>query len=255
MPPIPYRVSVRNHPGSTTHEIKNEPDWGSGHQHRVGFKNDQNRIPGLTHSGDEREEESDFTEDAIDKYQQLRNEVSEGKLVNFRDIITGQEDLHLRRPEVHSEGWRFVLNAREDWIKNEEQWPANLERKQKEEEARRKQGSEPKENELANGEEKDADEQGEVQQEHEWKRENGENKHHDAYGGAGSDADSEPPSDEEGKKSEYEKLREKYAPQEIALLRSIQHEKDYIYNLKQNDGKMKSPISHGHPLILIDEAD
>lgn len=33
---------------------------------------------------------------------------------------------------MHSEGWRVVLNASEDWIKNTEKWPASLERKQNE---------------------------------------------------------------------------------------------------------------------------
>jgi nitrate reductase (NAD(P)H) len=93
-----------------------------------------------------------------------------------------------------------------------------------------------------------------IQQEHEWKRETGEaDKHHDAY--AGSDADAKDSSSDEHEKSEYEKLREKYFPQEIALLRSLQHEKDYIYNLEQNDGKRKSPVSHSNPLVSIDEAD
>ncbi|KAF8855020.1 molybdopterin binding oxidoreductase [Acephala macrosclerotiorum] len=38
-------------------------------------------------------------------------------------------------------------------------------------------------------------------------------------------------------KSEYQKLREKCSPREIALRRSLQHGKDYIYNLKQNDSE------------------
>jgi nitrate reductase (NAD(P)H) len=249
MPPIPHRIRVRNHPGSSLQDIKNEPDWGSGHEHRVGFRNTQNRVPGLTHSGDEREEDSDPLEDveaeqAAEKYVKFRDEAADGKLVNFRDLINAQEDLHLRRPEVHSEGWRFVLNAREDWVKNTENWPANLERKAKEEEAKKKQQPEEKQ---SNGDTsvksdksgKDGEQGDDIQQEHEWKRENGEgNKHHDAY--PGSDADAEDSSGDESKKSEYQILREKYSPQEIALLRSLQHEKDYIYNLKQNDGKRKS---------------
>ena len=86
-----------------------------------------------------------------------------------------------------------------------------------------------------------------VQEEHEWKRETGEgNKHHGAYGG--SDANSEGSSGDEQEKSEYEKLREKYSPQEITLLRSLRHEKDYIYNLKQNYGKRKSPSPQRMPV-------
>jgi nitrate reductase (NAD(P)H) len=265
MPPIPHRIKVRNHPGSSLQDINNEPEWGSGHEHRVGFRNTQNRVPGLTHSGDEREEDSDPLKDvgaeqAADKYLKFRDEAADGKLVNFRDLINAQEDLHLRRPEVHSEGWRFVLNAREDWVKSTEKWPANLEKKAKEEEAKKKQQDEEKKQSNGDASEKtdESDKGGEkeddVQQEHEWKRENGEgNKHHDAY--PGSDADAEDSSSDENEKSEYHILREKYSPQEIALLRSLQHEKDYIYNLKQNDGKRKSPVSHSDPLISIDEAD
>jgi len=265
MPPIPHRIKVRHHPGSSLQDIKNEPEWGSGHEHRVGFRNTQNRVPGLTHSGDEREEDSDPREDvgaeqAANKYLKFRDEAAGGKLVNFRDLINAQEDLHLRRPEVHSEGWRFVLNASEDWVKNTEKWPANLERKVKEKEARKKQQDE--EEGKANGEmskktdenDKGGESDDHVQQEHEWKRENGEgNKHHDAY--HGSDADAEDSSGDKNEKSEYQIMREKYTPQEIALLRSLQHEKDYMYNLKQNDGKGKSPINHSNPLISIDEAD
>lgn len=55
--------------------------------------------------------------------------------------------------------------------------------------------------------------------------------------------------------SEYEKLRERYSPQEIALLRALQHEKDYITTLEQNDGKRKSPQHNNRSTISIDEAD
>lgn len=258
MPPIPYRVTVRNHPGSTLADIKNEPEWGGGHEHRVGFINAQNRVPGLTHLGDEREEDSDPSEDveaekAAERYHEFREQADEGHLVNFRDVINAQEDFHLRRPEVHSRGWRYVLNARKGYIKNEEEWPANVEKRQKEEEAK-KEKDEGKRKSSDDQSDVKKEDQSNVQEEHEWKRETGEaNKHHDAY--AGSDANAEDSSSDEYEKSEYEKLREKYSPQEIALLRSLEHEKDYIYNLKQNDGKKKSPVNHADPLVSIDEAD
>ena len=51
MPPLPYDVRVKQHPGSTAEEIEDEPDWGNGHQHRIGYKNNQDRKPGLTHGG------------------------------------------------------------------------------------------------------------------------------------------------------------------------------------------------------------
>ncbi|KAK2629718.1 hypothetical protein QTJ16_000538 [Diplocarpon rosae] len=262
MPPIPHRVQVQHHPGATLQDIENEPDWGRGHQHRVGFVNGQDRVPGLTHAGDEHEDDSDphdelSIEDARKRYEKLRDDEEKGKLVNFRDVINAQKDFHLVRPGVHSQGWRYVLNAEESWIKNVEKWPANIERREKEQEAKKKkQERGPSENgtpqKLENGQGKDQD----VPQEHEWKRKNGDNKHHDAYAGSpGSDADAEESSGDNSVKSEYEKLREKYSPQEISLLRSLQHERDYIYTLQQNDGKMKSPVPHQHPLVSIDEAD
>ncbi|PVH74043.1 hypothetical protein DL98DRAFT_605724 [Cadophora sp. DSE1049] len=246
MPPIPHRIRVRNHPGSSAQDIQNEPDWSSGHEHRVGFVNGQSRVPGLTHSGDETEDSDLYdereAEKAHSKYEEFREEVRKGKLVNFRDVINAQEDFHLRRPDVHSVGWRYVLNAKEDWIKNVENWPANVERRKKDEEVdkeKKKQDATTQNGDSVKGNESHAEDG--VQQEHEWKRANGEDdKHHDAYGDG---------------KSEYQKLREKYSPQEIALLRSLQHEKDYICNLTQNDGKRKSPVKRSDPLISIDEAD
>ena len=258
MPPIQHRVTVRSHPGSTHQEISNEPDWGGGHEHRVGFRNLQNRVPGLTHSGDEREdsdESQDVVEEAAKKYHDFAEKVEEGKLVNFRDVINAQEDLHLRRPNVHAEGWRYVLNATEDWIKNTEEWPANLQKKQKDEATQKKEQSEIKQVNNEVGKTK-GNEDGEVQQEHEWRRGSGnDNKHHDAYTGRESDADKEESSGDKHEKSTYEILRMKYSPQEIALLHSLQHEKDYIANLEQNDGNRKSPVTHPDPLVSIDEAD
>lgn len=249
-----HHIVVAGHPGSSRQEIRNEPDWGSGHEHRVGFRNLENRVPGLTHSGDERDD-SDVSQDveadqSQQRYHDFEQRVREGKLLNFRDFINAQDDLHLRRPEVHSEGWRYVLNATEDWIKNTEEWPANLQKKEKEEEER--QTNAKKQNEQISNDK--------IQQEHEWRRGIGEDsKHHDAYAGHESEAHSEELSEDEdeneNEKSEYDLLREKYSPQEIALLRSLQHEKDYIYNLEQSDGKRRSPVTHADPLVSIDEAD
>ena len=91
MPPIPWRIKVGNHPGSTVEELKNEPGWGAGHQHRVGYKNRQDRLPGLTHRDDEL---SDEDLEAIKRFRKLRQDENKGKLVNFRDLVEGQEVLH-----------------------------------------------------------------------------------------------------------------------------------------------------------------
>lgn len=240
MPPIPWRVSVTSHPGSTKEDIRNEPDWGRGHQHRVGFKNRQDRRPGLTHGNDELTAKDEEVLEKVRDLRQLKDRAKKGELINFRDIAQHEKDLSLEETKKATRplGWRFVIHASEDWVKNQQGWPANINKKEKEEEAR-------KEHDPRNGD-KDQNDQKEPQQEHEWKMQQGETKHHDAYS-------SEPSKDEP--KTDYQKLLEKYTPQEIALLRAIQHEKDYISKLELNDGKQKSPQHHNRTQISIDEAD
>lgn len=107
MAPIPYSVRVKHHPGSTAQDIENEPDWGEGHEHRIGYRNRQGRRPGLTHAGgiprsvdlkavswadkalDERQE--GFEEKAREEKDQLRQRVQKGELINFRDAINNEE--------------------------------------------------------------------------------------------------------------------------------------------------------------------
>ena len=91
MPPVDWKVNVKNHPGSTSEDLENEPDWGvGGHEHHTGFYNrQQHRRPGLTHSGDEVLDDSD--EEALKKLADLRKREERGDLVNFRDVIEGDE--------------------------------------------------------------------------------------------------------------------------------------------------------------------
>lgn len=91
MPLVANKVSVRQHPGSSQHDIDNEPEWGAGHQHRVGYRNRQDRRPGITHAGDEREDDAAFRKRALQELQQLHDEIDHGKLINFRDAVTQQE--------------------------------------------------------------------------------------------------------------------------------------------------------------------
>jgi nitrate reductase (NAD(P)H) len=251
MPPIPWRVNITDHPGSTQSEIEEEPDWQAGHlhEHRIGYKNRHNRIPGVTHAQDEHTEVDDLNQEAREGYAKLARKAREGDLVNFRDVVLNEKDLHLRHPENRSLGWRFVLQYSEDWVKYKEEWPANIQKRQKEEEAKKKADSE-KRDDAEPSKQNDG-----TLDEEKWKRENGAGyKHHDAY--ASGAEDSGYSSDESNKqKTEYEKLRERYTPQEIALLRALQHERDYIQNLEQNDGKRKSPQTHNRTTISIDEAD
>lgn len=135
MPQIPWTVQTRDHPGSTLSEIKNEPDWTQGHQHRVGLLNQQGRRPGLTHQDDELDDEN---EAPAQIWQETKDKAKKGDLTNFRDIMHEQKDFRLIHPKVdRSLGWRYVLQASEDWIKNQEEWPANIEKREKEEEAKK----------------------------------------------------------------------------------------------------------------------
>jgi len=88
MPPIPWRVSVQDHPGSSLADLRNEPDWDVGHQHRIGYKNNQDRVPGLTHAYDESSEEDDET--AVDHFEDLKDGAQDGNLTNFRDLVKNQ---------------------------------------------------------------------------------------------------------------------------------------------------------------------
>lgn len=233
MPQIPWKVQVTEHPGSTREDINNEPDWANQHRHdhRVGYRNQHDRVAGITHHDDEKlDNEHELDEEAKQKYDKLKEKAKNGDLVNFRDLIEGQEDLHLRHPENRSLGWRYMLDFTEDWVKNEEEWPANVKKRQQEEKAKKekseKEGPEEQKPVGANTDEE------------KWKRDGGHNKHHDAYAEK-SESDSGYDSEESNKKTEYERLRERYSPSEIALLQSLQHEKDHISKLEQNDGRRK----------------
>lgn len=258
MPPIPWRVNVTVHPGSSQQDIHQEPDWETEHQHehRVGYKSYRHdRMPGVTHGDDEQHDQEDYSMEAREVYEELVGKAKKGELVNFRDIILNEKDLHLRHPENRSLGWRYVLQCTEDWVKNEEEWPTNIQKRKKEEEAKKDEEAKKEEDAKKKSEDKQGEGGDGQLDEEKWKRENGDsNKHHDAY--ASTAEDSGYSSDEsKTQKTEYDQLREKYSPQEIALLRALQHEKDYIQCLEQNDGNRASPQTQNRSTISIDEAD
>lgn len=94
MPAPPSQApSLTNHSGSTPAEIAAEPEWGRGHQHRVGFLNSTGRRAGLTHDGDhaiQDEEERRFVEDAMRRHRELRAKSKAGELITFEDVMRGQ---------------------------------------------------------------------------------------------------------------------------------------------------------------------
>jgi nitrate reductase (NAD(P)H) len=148
--------------------------------------------------------------------EELDQKVSTGDLVNFRDLIQHQPDFHLRHPENRSLGWRYVLETTEDWVKNQQKWPINLQKWEKEKEE----------------EEKKKEEQGKE---------------------TGSDTSKRKQQDQESGKEEEEKPE--LTAQERALLEAIERESHHIANLKENDGKKKSPQTHNRSSITIDEQD
>jgi len=108
MPPVAWRVDVNHHPGSTQEEIRNEPDWGSldsSNEHRIGYKNRQDRLPGLTHPDDELSGED---LEARKEYEELRKRVNKGDLINFRDCIENQKVLRARTHPRHTNLGSFV---------------------------------------------------------------------------------------------------------------------------------------------------
>lgn len=88
MPPVPWTVMVQNHPGSSADDIAKEPDWGAGLRHRIGFKNDQDRVPGITHLEDEYDED---VEEAREELVELNTRSEGPQLINFRDAMGNQK--------------------------------------------------------------------------------------------------------------------------------------------------------------------
>ena len=84
--------------------------------------------------------------------------------------------------------------------------------------------------------------------EHDWRRASGrdEGKHHGAYAKATGDDKQNGDDSSDGAtatKSEYQRLREKYSPEEITLLRHLQHEATQTRNFIQNPGTGTSPAA------------
>ncbi|RYO93972.1 hypothetical protein DL764_007901 [Monosporascus ibericus] len=240
---IPWTVRVQEHLGSSAEDIANESDWDAVHPHRVGFKANE-RLAGITHGTDQYAWE---IEAAQKEEQELEERESKGDLVNFRDLITHHktESFHLKHPENRSLGWRYVLNVTEDWVKNVEDWPANIERRRAQEKKKK---------------EREVDGQGGSQkQEHEWRKsEGGRNGHNDAYA-----VKSDRSYDAGVREGDRDKVVQdsqsdqgpKYSAQEVALLRALKHEKDYISKLESNHGRKESPQKRNRTQISIDEQD
>ena len=137
-----------------------------------------------------------------------------------------------------------MVETTEVSIKNAPNWPAN-EKKRKEDQVKdQKQGQDSK------------DDQDSEHPEHDWKRSQGQKEsHHDAYATSKDHDDSAEGKQGKDSKPNGDSAGNKYSPQELALLRSLQNEKDYIKSLGVNDGKRRSPQTQNRTTITIDEAD
>ncbi|GEM12114.1 sulfite oxidase [Rhodotorula toruloides] len=243
MPHRQHRVVVSAHPGSSAQEIADEPDWSGGHQHRVGFRNRDDRLPGLAPSSSaeineaehehERERHEQDVAHAKAQLETLGEERSEGRLVNFREIVERQEDLHLRYPTERPIGWRYVLNETEDWVKNKQDWPANVKRRSQQEQQEQQQGKDEKEHE-GNEPKKESKPTEKKQQ------------------GPRND-------DEDGSKGgdDGDKLHKQRSPREQALLENLKGELEYVAGLQINDGSGRAMPRglRNRTDISIDEQD
>ncbi|KAK2789694.1 hypothetical protein FQN53_001450 [Emmonsiellopsis sp. PD_33] len=239
----PHYTRPTYHPGSTKKEIEEEPDWKTASLHRIGLRNHEDRYPGVTHHGDAwLKDELEYGERARQVEAELQKQITRGDLLSVRDIMTKQEDFHLTRPEAYSKGWRYVLHTTEDFIKYQQDWPINKQKREKEEQEKRKKEQEKEE---------------QLKKEHEWRRDRGENAtQRDAYASKEKERDEQDRA-ENVPKSKREELKQKYTVQELALLHGLLQEKKYIQNLKQNDGKARSPWADVDDTesYRIDEAD
>lgn len=218
MPHRKHHVKVKHHPGSSAREIANEPDWSGAHSHRVGFRNRDDRAPGLTADEHQRadEDEKGHAEAAARARAQLDTlgeERAEGRLVNFREIVERQDDLHLRYPADRPAGWRYVLNETEDWVKNAQDWPANLKKRSEE---KQKQDEEGKGKHEGEGEH-EGDNGGDKKEEKEKEQQ-------------------QPKDDEGGQGDQGDEGAKQLSPRQQALLESLEGERKYVEGLQMNDG-------------------
>ncbi|KAB2577949.1 Nitrate reductase (NADH) [Lasiodiplodia theobromae] len=250
MPPIPWTVKVRHHPGSSADDVAKEPDWGARQKRYIGFKDGQDHKVGITHQEGEYDGGLEiFGPDP----REVKSQAMDGEPITLRDVIRHSEmdpafmwkqgaNSVQDFPENNILGWRHVFETSESCGKGTEEFPMNVEAKQIEGNPG-KFKSKPETN----------------QQEHEWRRSRGENKHNAAYSGVedtGYDSGIEQSGPTGFQDPEPDNLTAKYTPQEIALLRSVRHEREYISQLRVDDGKGISPHhERGRTQISTDERD
>ncbi|KAK4979657.1 hypothetical protein LTR28_003387 [Elasticomyces elasticus] len=255
----PRHPHVRYHPGSSEHEIAQEPNWGSGHQHRIGFRNRQNRFAGLTHPGDHdpyrHDEDRKFAEKAMREHREISQEAKKGDLLNFQQIAQGQT--YRKLDQVRSRLARYAKFPDTTGCVNVAL--ANIQQRERKKQQEKEEAEKKKQQSGEDTGEEDRDE------EHDWRHANPQQseKHHGAYGKFGDGSAKHDGKQQNGNQQNrehetpYQKLREVYSPEEITLLRHLQHERDQVKALQQNDGQDDSPVrkKSKHIPIAIDAID
>lgn len=90
---VHYVRPNKGHRASSESDILNEPDWAQTHNHRIGFRDRNDRRPGITHHGEEwtSEQEREFLAQARKEAKELGEKLGEHDLLNVREFMTKQE--------------------------------------------------------------------------------------------------------------------------------------------------------------------
>lgn len=110
---VHYTRPNTSHGGSSEGDIRHEPDWSQTHDHRIGFRDRNDRHPGLTHQGDEwdSEQEQEFLAQAKKEADELGQELGKHDLVNVREFMTKQEVCVCSRFSAVIESLRWIDDA------------------------------------------------------------------------------------------------------------------------------------------------
>lgn len=88
-----YTRPTRSQLGTSEDDTRNEPDWVKTHNHRIGFRDRNDRHPGYTHIGDDwdTEQEREFLAQAKKEADELNKKLGEHDLTTVRDYMAKQE--------------------------------------------------------------------------------------------------------------------------------------------------------------------
>lgn len=97
MPPIPWTVKVRHHPGSSADDVAKEPDWGARQKRYIGFKDGQDHKVGITHQEGEYDGGLEiFGPDP----REVKSQAMDGEPITLRDVIRHSEVSRERRSRL-----------------------------------------------------------------------------------------------------------------------------------------------------------